>query len=945
MKKKGTSGTLQVIPVIALLALATSTVSMSAINNENQPDMNRIDEYLRKLVITGSTDVNVPVVIVFKEQPAHEISLKIKKKYKSQFDEITEPARVIYSKIKPQISGKENKNISEIMALEQTLLSPEDKAILKDVGEKLETKTREMRREILNQTAPQVDEIQNSTIERIKAKGWSIKYSSKIFNAIVVDIPASSITELSGDKTVYKIYHDYLLNESLDISVQAMGANTWWGNGYNGSTMDAAVVDTGIDGSHPGLSVDYAEVFHASGRHHYLYADRWMDPDDLQGHGTHVAGIVASGDTIYRGAGYGIDKLINAKAGWKGTDGGGYMYWSDAMQAMDWAIYGNADDADVISLSFGGGATNGDSGFEHFLDAIVQDLDIPIAVANGNEGPGSGTVGEPAGAFNILAVGNVNDKNTISRADDSLTSSSSRGTTIDGRIKPDISAPGTSILSANNNWETQADFVSKTGTSMATPQITGSILLILNYRNMRWKPEAIKALLLNSAEDKGTAGPDNDYGFGYVNLSNAYIHRDDVSTGSIEDLHDGSVEKFYKLTANNGDRATLVWNRHVAYNGKNDPTSFLNLADLDLFMYNEANGAYISSSISRLNNVEQVKSNGYYVSAILKIDPHGTFPAGVTVEEYALAADELFVNVTPPVMELNLTNPENIAGGADFVLNFTINNSGGIAAHNVSVNMSLPSGFILVSGANPQSLGIISSGSSMNFSWLVRAPNAGLLTQYSLNATASSNSYGELYSDTGNNTIIVMADSSPPDSVTDLMNVSYAENYINWTWADPQNQDFAKVMIYMDGIFRNNVSRGLQYYNDTNLAGGAIYSISTRTVDSSGNINATTVMHNASTKLPLIRFINGTVRDNATGVNISGVRIFANSSSYTTSNILGFYSLTVSAGVYDLTAEHEPDYYANSTIIVTTELSSFVLQDIDLFKKPTGTISGSVANI
>lgn len=926
---------------MAILTAATSSVT-SAANYEHQSNINyTIDEHLREIVNNQTSNEIIPVIIILKEQPANDISSKVKNEYKKQFEDITKPAKPIYSRIKPIINSKKGKNISELVGLEQSLLTEKEKAILGRVGKDIESRTRQMRREILNQTIPAVDGIQAPLIAEIKAKGGNIKYSSKILNAIVADIPISYISELSQDQGVSKIYHDYLLNASLDTSSPAMGANTWWSNGYNGSVMDAAVVDTGIDASHPALSVDYAGVFHVNALKYYhsIYADNSTNPDDFMGHGTHVAGIVASNDSRYKGPAFGIDKLINAKAGWKGTDGGGYMLWSDAMQAFDWSIFGNPDDADVISLSFGGGTTGGNSGFEHFLDAIVNDLDIQVVVANGNSGPGSGTVGEPAGAFNILAVGNVDDMNTVSSSDDIIAYSSSRGPTLDGRTKPDISAPGTSIMSAYNKWETGPDFISLSGTSMATPQITGSILLILDYKNFRWQPEAIKALLLNTAEDKGAAGPDNDFGFGYVNLSNTYIHRDDLSTGSIDDLPNGS--RFYKGIANNGDRATLVWNRHVTYNGPNYPASYLSISDLDLIMYNEVNGAMISASTSRLNNVEQVKSNASYGSAILKIDPYGSFPSGITYEEYALAADEKFTNVTPPALGLIVSNPQNITSGDNFIMNVTVNNNGEINAQDVNASLNLPSGFLIVSGANPQSLGIINPGGYRNVSWVIRAPNVVPATQYTLNASANSNSYGEVYSGSGNNTILVLADMTAPASVTSLMNISYSSNHINWTWTDPQDQDFAKVEIYINDVYQHDVLKGIMSFNSTDLESGTSYTISTRTVDSSGNINTTFISNTSSTELPLVRYINGTLFDSINKTGIAGGVVSTNTSVSIT-NSSGFYSLAVSAGTYDLTAVYEPKYYPNNTLTVTTEYSAVVTQDIQLINKPTGNITGRI---
>ncbi len=91
------------------------------------------------------------------------------------------------------------------------------------------------------------------------------------------------------------------------------------------------------------------------------------------------------------------------------------------------------------------------------------------------------------------------------------------------------------------------------------------------------------------------------------------------------------------------------------------------------------------------------------------------------------------------------------------------------------------------------------------------------------------------------------ADATPPDSITNLQNVSYASNYINWTWVDPADIDFSHVIVYIDGNFKTNVQEGIQFYNATGFAHGTAHTISTRTVDTSGNINQTWVSHNAAT--------------------------------------------------------------------------------------------------
>ncbi len=91
------------------------------------------------------------------------------------------------------------------------------------------------------------------------------------------------------------------------------------------------------------------------------------------------------------------------------------------------------------------------------------------------------------------------------------------------------------------------------------------------------------------------------------------------------------------------------------------------------------------------------------------------------------------------------------------------------------------------------------------------------------------------------------SNTTSPASITNLHNTTFAQTYITWTWADPSDSDFSKVMIFLDGSFSTNVSKGVQYYNATGLTSGTTHTISTRTVGTSGSINLTWVNHTATT--------------------------------------------------------------------------------------------------
>ena len=101
---------------------------------------------------------------------------------------------------------------------------------------------------------------------------------------------------------------------------------------------------------------------------------------------------------------------------------------------------------------------------------------------------------------------------------------------------------------------------------------------------------------------------------------------------------------------------------------------------------------------------------------------------------------------------------------------------------------------------------------------------------------------------TGNAVYSVCNDTTPPASITSLDNTTYEQTHINWTWTDPSDTDFEKVLIYLDGAFNGDVPKGTRHYNATGLEPNTGYTISTQTVDTSGNVNATWVNHTASTK-------------------------------------------------------------------------------------------------
>jgi hypothetical protein len=92
-----------------------------------------------------------------------------------------------------------------------------------------------------------------------------------------------------------------------------------------------------------------------------------------------------------------------------------------------------------------------------------------------------------------------------------------------------------------------------------------------------------------------------------------------------------------------------------------------------------------------------------------------------------------------------------------------------------------------------------------------------------------------------------LPDTTPPASVTNLHNVTFATTSVNWTWNDPTDTGFSKVMVYLNGVFKTNVTKGSRFFLATGLVPNTAYTLGTHTVDSSGNINQTWVNHSART--------------------------------------------------------------------------------------------------
>jgi len=689
------------------------------------------------------------VIVYLQSQEQVSTAQAVQTEYKPRLDTLTRVVQTADGTLsaqaqRPTLATREEEIAYAQQAAAARLTTAEAQEAHAQAASALEATQCEMRREILDRSAAARQASQSIVARAVEDLGGKVIYRYDTINAMAVAISPEGRAALASHPDVAAILKDQLMRGSMNISAQAIGADTWWGLGYDGGVWDVAVIDSGIDDTHPALSPqNFIENRCLAGA-----GNPGWDPtaDDVNGHGTHIAGTVASTDSTYQGIAYGLDYLLNGKAGFdgNGSDGGPCsMYWSDGMACTDWALTLTTGEADVINLSYGSIASSDDGGYERFWDAVVDQMYAIVTISAGNDGPGT-TIHSPSVAYNVISIANMDDMNTTDRSDDSIYNNSSRGPTPGGRKKPDLAAPGSNIISTDNSWEgSNPDFIAYWGTSMAAPHVAGAATLIMD-RGVS-NPMAIKALLINTAEDKGTTGWDNAYGWGYIDLDHLDFHVNDYFAGAIAP---SPVHKFYAGPASTNDTATLVWHRRAVYSGASYSGTYYTLTDLDLYLYNETTNTSLDSSLSGNDNVEQVKVSSDYSSVVVKVDSWSSSISGASTEDYVLATEENFVAKNGPALQIITTTVTgDIEGPAGTTINISarVQNTGGLRAHSVYLNATYGAGLTKNSGSDSNYIGSLDNAAlSSIYSWQF-TKNDDDPQVIELNATSSS--YGESFAD------------------------------------------------------------------------------------------------------------------------------------------------------------------------------------------------------
>ena len=256
-----------------------------------------------------------------------------------------------------------------------------------------------------------------------------------------------------------------------------------------GGFLKVCVIDSGVDYNHPELAANYL-----SG---YDFVNDDSDPLDDNGHGTHVAGTIAA---ALNGASIvGVAPQVKILA-YKILDSTGSGSFSDAIAAVERC---QADGGKVTNNSYGASANPGTAVQQAFDNSYAAGL-LHVASA-GNSGSGTDTVGYPAKFSSVIAVAATDQS-------DNRASFSSTGP------KVELAAPGVGILSTYLNGQ----YASASGTSMASPHVTGIAALVLNCGIT--SNTAARTRMQQTAQDLGTAGRDNSFGYGLARADLAAIN-------------------------------------------------------------------------------------------------------------------------------------------------------------------------------------------------------------------------------------------------------------------------------------------------------------------------------------------------------------------------------------------------------------------------------------
>ncbi|TDP71558.1 MHFG family PEP-CTERM protein [Roseateles toxinivorans] len=451
-------------------------------------------------------------------------------------------------------------------------------------------------------------------------------------------------------------------------------AAAWDGSQGNGTTI--AVLDTGVDGTHPDLTARMVAGWN--------FYDNNADASDPVGHGTAVAGAAAASSNNAVGvAGVaGLARIMPVRI----SDPSGYAYWSTVAQGLTWA----ADQgAKVANISFNGVAS---SLAVQNAAQYMKNKGGLVVVAAGNNGIDENLT--PTSTMIVVSATGQNDLRT---------SWSSYG----GFVT--LAAPGQDIWTTTKGGGYQAWW----GTSLASPVVAGVVAQMLSAKPTLSNLQQ-EGLLYASATDLGTAGRDPYYGHGRVNAAAAV--QASLAASPPADTQAPSAS----ITSPSGGATVSAW---VAVNAS--ATDNVGVARVEL----RVNGSTVATDSSAPYGFSWDSTtvpNGMVNLVAQAFDAAGNSAGSATIAVNVANGVAIVADVTPPV--LNLSNPTNGAKLSGNTVSVTVNATDNSGAAGISQTL-------YIDGAQVAS----GSGGSLSYNWNIRKAAAGAHTIKAVAKDAASN--------------------------------------------------------------------------------------------------------------------------------------------------------------------------------------------------------------
>ncbi|MAE43238.1 hypothetical protein CMO93_05680 [Candidatus Woesearchaeota archaeon] len=582
---------------------------------------------------------------------------------------------------------EEQEEVSVIVVLEDDYETLDDYSV-SELNEKsdLEKKrimVEEQQEEVLSELDLKEEENQDNDFE------FDLESKFSVVNGFAGNVTEEGLQKLASDPNVKKIYPNRPVKAFLSDSKNIVNASNTWSLIYNGTNITGkgevvCVIDTGVDYTHSDMgncastsNINDGSCSKVIGGYDFINNDQ--NPIDDHGHGTHVAGIVASTNGIYKGIA--PDANIIAI---KSLNSVGSGTTQNVIDGIDWCV-NNASifNITVISMSLGGSilytghCDDSDSLTAAAIDAAIA-KNISVIAATGNADSTTG-IASPACIKNITSAGGVDKSDGMDFNRNNLT---------------DLLAPGVNIVSLNLG----GSFQTFSGTSFSTPMVTGAFALIHQYIKLTDNRNATPSEIENVLNDTGKRITDTSGSgltFSRINILAALDFLD--NKGPIITITSPS---------NNAVKTALTVNVTAS--------EVLSNAVLEI---NNQNFSMSGSGLKRSLNVKSLW-NGSFNYRIYGDDRFGntgiseTFTVNINLSSDNLTSLVLTLNEAEKQQATNVAVNQTTFGGIDFgssILNFSgitaLENAFNISNNLVSVDTNnFPglnkSAFIVMKGLN-----------------------------------------------------------------------------------------------------------------------------------------------------------------------------------------------------------------------------------------------------